>query len=305
MTVIDSKKETRGIGTYAAQGAAANSIAIYLALLSLVLYHPTGDDIFVILVIFPFYLVFTSIKGAIVGALFWLATFLIGERKIRFLTRVIVGILLPILIAFLLALIFTSEVEVFDLAYASIWLLLIVLPAALMSGSRFNPLRSVVFGLDDRAFVRDFGNLFSFPPALLLRVGSLLGLMESMLWLASLPSSALANWGMSDEQFLHAMAAVMYFGVTALVSYGLPRKFVVLIAALLANLPLGVWAIDSQRYLTATSQFFAYAAWVFISLWALFVVGRMLGAETAGPRRLRILPITMMEIRMRHALNYW
>lgn len=296
----------RGIGTYLAQGAAANAVAAYLLLLGLVLYAPNSeiDSETVILIVLPAYLLVAGIVGAVIASMFWLASILIS-RRLGILVHAAVGILLPGLIVVRSTYSIESGFDLNELMILAIPALVLSLPAALLSGSNFNPLRSVVFGLDPAASDRDFAHGFSFPPALLLRVGSLLGLMEALLYLASLPSSALANWDMSDPSFVKTIVAVLYFAVTALVSFDLPRKSVVVAAAVLANTPLAIWAMDPQLFTTMSSGFLAFTVWVFMYVWVLFVVGRMLCAELARPRPLRILPVTMLEIRMRHAFNLW
>ena len=294
----------KGFGTHLVQGWTANAIVTYVLMLGVLLWKGTREIAVIYLIVGAIYPFITGALGAFVGGGIWLAGFLI-ERQLRILWRALVGVLLPIGLAVLLGLAFDFIRDLKTLGGAALSLLILNLPAALMAGSRLNPLRSVIFGLDQLTFRSPFGRAFSFPPALLLRVGSIFGLLEALLYLACLPSSALANWGTTDRDFAAAMVAVAYFTVTAIVSLSLPQKRIVTIVGLLVNTPLVIWAIDSQRYVATTSRLLAFVVWIFVFLWVLFAVGRLVFVIEALRRPLRILPVTMLEIRIRHALNYW
>jgi hypothetical protein len=138
-----------GAETYLVQGAAANAMAISLILLGVILYERQAENVVTIMVILPIYIVFivfVGIPGGIVGLGFWLAGFVL-KRKLCLLTRAGVGIVAPILISLLLNLAFNPDPDWVDLLWPVIPLLIVILPASLMSGSRCEPIRAVLLGL--------------------------------------------------------------------------------------------------------------------------------------------------------------
>lgn len=140
--MLDSNKEACGIGTYLAQGAAGNVIATFL--LFLVLWLISTEHYAVTTLIFlSIYLLIVGFVGAVVGGLLWILVFLLG-RRLGILARASIGVFVSFLIPAFLILALESEF-LLDWFYASIPLLFLLLPAALMSGSRF-PLRAAGAG---------------------------------------------------------------------------------------------------------------------------------------------------------------
>ena len=299
--------EKKTFGTFLAQGAAGNAIATYVVLIGLVFYAP-GMSSVIVVVLLPFYLLAAGIIGVPLGGFVWLAGRLF-DRRLTILPRAAIGIVLPTLIVIVVSLAYGVMVD-WKLLLGSISASLAYsLPATLVAGSRFHPLRTIVFGLPHPTTGRDFVSGFSFLPALMLRVGSLFGLLASALYMACLVAGV-PGWGIRAdfEAFLATSVAILYFAVTALVSFTSQRKFVVAATAGLANLPLLIWALDRNRYMNVETGFLAFVVWVFIYLWVLFVAGRMISSQEKiieRYQRTRILPLTLWEIQIRHALNRW
>jgi hypothetical protein len=291
-----------GAGTCLVQGATANAITVFLVLLVWMLYRPTPDDVFMLMMVLPIYLLLWGIPGAIVGFVLWLAGSL-RKRKLGLLTRGLVGIIVPILITLLLG-------SAFDLGWPVLFIPLAIfgvaiLPAALMSGSRLNPMRTVVLGMEQAPPLHDFGRAFSFFPAMVLRFGSTLGLLETMVYFVNSSSGAQQDWQLRGDGFPEAILAFLYFCVTAMVSFGLPRKQFVLIAALLGNAPILLWVSDPPRVFSGGTEYLTGLVGLFVGSWFLFALGRSLAVELTHPRAFRTLPVTFLEIRVRHALNWW
>src|SRR4030095_2167434 len=97
-----------GAGTCLVQGATANAIAVFLVVMGSMLYRPTPDDVFLLMMILPIYLLLWGLPGAIVGFVLWLAGSL-RQRRLDLLARALVGIIVPILITLLLASAFDLE----------------------------------------------------------------------------------------------------------------------------------------------------------------------------------------------------
>jgi hypothetical protein len=263
------------------------------------LYRPQTDDVFTIMMTLPLYLLFGGIPGAIVGAVLWLAGDL-RNRKLGFVTRALIGIIAPIVMTLLLG--SAIDLEGPDLFIPLATFGFAILPASLMSGSRFNPIRTLVLGLEQAPPLHDFGRAFSFFPALLLRFGSTLGLLEMMVYFVN---SSGAQPDRQLRSFPEAIIAFSYFCVTAIVSIGLPRKQIVLIAGLLSNTPILVWVSDPPPVLSAGAEYLTALVGIFVGSWFLFALGRLLAVELTNPRAFRTLPVTFLEIRVRHALNWW
>jgi hypothetical protein len=295
-------------GTFLAQGAAGNAIVIYLSLIAVVFYYPNGYNFFLMFLL-PIYLIGMGIVGAVIGAVVWLAGRL-HKRRLGVIARDGIGIVFP---ALLVAILTFRQGSIVDrqqlmIVIGSGWL--VALPAALIAGSRFSPLRRIVFGSSRESARRDFGSGFSFPAALLLRFGSVFGLMESLLYLACLASSVRVGWGITydGETFVATGLAVVYFAVSTFVSCASPRKRLLLATSVLINAPLAIWTLDPHRVTDGVKEAAAIIAWIFISLWVLFVGGRMISPDLKDPRRPRrprILPLTLCEIQIRQALNRW
>lgn len=280
----------------------------YVYVIAAVLYQPNGYN-FLYMVAVPIYLFAIGSGGAVVGGVVWLAGWLL-KRRLGVLPRAAVGIIIATLFVAVFSLWQEFIVDWRLLERSLISGSLLGLPAALMAGSRFHPLRSIVFGSLGATSFRDFGDWFSFPPALLLRVGSLFGLFESFLFMACLVSSAEAGWGIdaSGENLAGTIVAILYFTASAVVSFTLPPKPLLLAFAALINAPLAIWTLDPLRYTNTDSEFLTVLVWVFIFLWVLLVVGRMISTDhktEPSSQTVRFFPLTMLEIEIRQALNRW
>lgn len=299
--------EKKSFGTFLAQGAAGNAIATYVVLFGLVFYAPMSS-VFVVVVL-PLYLFVAGIIGALIGGFVWLAGWLF-DRQPNMMTRVVIGIVLPTSIVIVFCLVYGLVVDSMLVLGSISACLAYSLPATLVAGSKFNPLRTIVFGSSQSNSNHDFASGFSFPPALMLRVGSLLGLLASVLYLACLVSGGTPGWGIraDDEAFMATTVVILYFLATAMVSFTSPRKFLAAVTGVFVNAPLVIWALDPDRYASVGTGFLAFVVWVFMYVWVLLIVGRMLSSSVKTEQRghgTRILPLTLWEIQIRHALNRW
>ena len=300
--------EKKTFGTLLAQGAAGNAMGGYVLVIAAVLYYPSAYN-FLYMVVLPINLFWFGIVGVAMGGVVWLSGWLL-RCGLGILLRATVGIIIP-----------TLFVAAFSLWQESIvdWQLsgrlliagsFLGLPAALMAGSRFHPLRSIVVGPSGPPSSPDFVGGFSFLSGLLLRAGSLFGLLESLLFLAYLAPPASAGWGISAgrETLVGTFVAILYFTASVFVSFTSPRKSLLQVLAVLVNAPLAIWTVDPHRYTNAGSEYLGVVVWVFIALWVLVVVGRMISVDDKSKpqcRQMRFFPLTMLEIEIRHALNRW
>jgi len=288
----------QGIGTYLAQGWAAKSSLTYILLLGYVLLNPDRNDWPALFVVAPIYSSIIGIFGAAVGLLIWIVECLSG-RKINILYRAAGAILFSVLLTTTFATLAGFLENAIALLWVSGLIVVVVLPPALLSGSRFNPLKFVLMNLGRD--VPKFGwpralSLFVLP---LLRLTSALGILESLLYLATLRSPDLAGWNTGENEFVGAVVAVVYFWITLIVSLCVPERIIVLIIGVILNAPIVTFAILAQRQSSVDYQALAIVGWVLVALWTLFTLSR---SEHSARR---ILPVTMLEIRVRNAFDYW
>jgi hypothetical protein len=293
------------------QGAAGYAMTTYVMVVAMMFYNPNGYNFFY-LVLLPIQLLIAGIVGAVAGVAVWLVGWLL-KRRLNILARAAVGIGLATLpvAAFTL-----SEGVVLEWRTLVALLVgaLLALPSALMAGSRFHPLRRIVFGSCRTKAIHDFGSGFSFPPALLLRAVSFFGLIESLLLLVYLVSSRLP-WSVGDfggDYLLETILASLYFAATFLVSLTSSLHKVFLLAStLIVNvLPL-ILLMNSPPYVDAELNAAALnvlmvVVGTFWLLWALMVFGRLISFDSnRGRREWRLFPLTIWEIEIRQAFGRW
>jgi hypothetical protein len=286
-----------GIGTYLAQGWAANAGLTYILLLGFVLLNPDRDDWPVFLVAVPIYSSLSGIFGAAVGVLIWMAGLLSG-RKINVFYRAGGAILFPLLLTATVAALAGFLDNVIGWLWISVPLVVLVLPPALLSGSRYNPLKFALMNLDRDVPKIGWPRAMSIIILPLLRLISALGILESLLYLATLRSPDVAGWNTAENQFVGAVVAVVYFWTTLIVSLFPPERIIVLIIGVILNAPIVAFSLWAQRQSSFDYRSLAIVGWVLVSLWTLFTVSRCEGSA-------RIFPVTMVEIRVRHAFDYW
>src|SRR5688572_5301859 len=138
----------RGIGSYLAQGWAANAFLTYLLILGWMLYWPEGDVTEVLLIAVPFYCFFTGAVGAAVAAVIWSFEFAL-QRRLNVICRGSVGILLPITLTAAIAGLGGFLQETQPLIWVAGLIAGLVLFPVLLAGVPFNPLRLIVMDLQD------------------------------------------------------------------------------------------------------------------------------------------------------------
>ncbi|HEY3104303.1 MAG TPA: hypothetical protein VGJ69_11965 [Pyrinomonadaceae bacterium] len=289
----------QGIGTYLAQGWAANATLAYLMLLGFVLVRPSREDWPVWLILVPIYFSIYGIIGAAVAILIWIVDYARGRRT-NILYRAAAAILIPVLLITTIAALGGFLNEMMVLFWVAASLVILVLPPALLSGTRLNPLKFLVMDLTTSLPKYGWARALSIIALPLLRLASVLGLLESLLYLACQRAPELSALNLAGNEFTGAVIAVIYFTITLSVSLWLPQKFVVLVIGVLANIPIAAFAVTAKQHAGWDYQSFAIIGWIFVSLWTLFAVSQVIRSETR-----RIIPVTMLEIRVRHALNYW
>lgn len=286
-----------GLGRYLAQGWAANAIFTYLLLLTVCLLSPSRDDWGALLVVAPIYCSIIGAIGMAVAAMIWFSSVFTRKGRINILYRAAAAILIPFLLTTTILALFGVLREPIVLLFA-IPPVLLVLPAALLSGSRVNPLRFVVMDLRRDLPKYGWSRALSIVIVPLLRFTSALGILETLLYLALLRSSALGAWDVAEKEFAGAIVAVVYFAVTFSVSLCLPQRNIITPVGILANAPVAMYALMAPA--SFDYQFIAFIGWILVGLWTLLIASRFRRSETR-----RLIPVTMLEIRMRHAFNYW
>jgi hypothetical protein len=269
------KMEKQSVGSFLAQGAVGDVFALYVLAIIVVLYQPNPYNIFLIVVL-PVYLFAAGILGTVIGGVIWLAKRIL-KRSPGMLTRAALGSLLATLTVVIFRLCIEFIVDLRLLEESIVAGLILGLPASLLAGSRFHPLRMILFR-SNRGTSRDYiDSGFSFSAGLLLRVASLLGLLEALLYFACLAPFSSHRWVGSEGEALAApIVAILYLTVSFVVSFTAPRKYLLLAVALVSNTLPAIWSFDPHRETNADSEFLIIVVWVFIGLWVLFVMGRVM-----------------------------
>ena len=285
------------IGRYLAQGLGANAIASYLILISLLLWSGDGQGAgFTILFALPIYWFVAGLFGLATAAGLWVFEYAI-DSKFNFWFRALFGILLPLALAAAIGWLGGFLFEPAGLLGVAMFFAILIFPAALLSGSRVNPLKFIIVDLQ---LPESGARALSIIGVPLLRLSSVVALLEALIWLACLRSVALGGWRVLDNEFLGAVIAVVYFAITLIVSLCLPDKIIIMACAVVANAPVIAFEFAAQERTSLDSLFFAVVSWLFVSLWILFLIGQFMRSANR-----RFLPVTMLEIRIRHAFNYW
>lgn len=288
----------RGIGTYVAQGWAANALLTYLLCLGWALYRPAVDEAELMLIALPIYGFFIGSVGAVVGAVVWIFEFAL-QRRMNVVCRGLVGVLLPITLTAVLAALggFLHETE--TLLWVIGMLAFLVLFPVVLAGTRFNPLSVIVMDLQHN--LPDYGRVraITLTTVPMLRILSVFGLLEAFLFLAYQRSPELGAWDFTARHFLGAIAAVIYFAITLIVALCRPKRIVALTAGIITNLPIAAFAFTALQNLTWNNRVLSFICGSLIISWGLFLLSE------ANAKTRRLFPVTMFEIRVRHALNYW
>jgi hypothetical protein len=267
-------------------------------------YYPNPYNV-VYLVVMPVQLFLAAIWGGVIGAIVWL----IGKRikrELKLFERAAVGITIATVLIGGLCLWQMSIGEWRAMGMLIVMGILFHTPAALMSGSSFHPLRRIVFGSSGPRAATDFGSRFALLPAFLLRVGSVFGLMESLVFFDYL----LTNKTLGREGYSLVVVTDLtcfYFAGSALLSLSGVKKFQLVTLALIVNASPLFLLTNPQQYMDGNLQALAVVADVFLLLWILTVFGRLISSENnhEEQRHRRLFPLTMWEIEIRHALGRW
>ncbi|HET6892515.1 MAG TPA: hypothetical protein VFH31_15535, partial [Pyrinomonadaceae bacterium] len=157
-------------------------------------------------------------------------------------------------------------------------------PWRLIARGTIEPLRlKVLFSRDSIRISRTTEELrHSFMAGLPLRTASLLGLMVSVL--LAIVSLSFFWWDLWTYQGVQdvneRLVMVAYFGVTVGVSFGVRRKWLVLVMAAIVNVPWAVWMLPSGP--SNDSAGATILVFCFFYLWLLFVTGIFLSQPKKG-----------------------
>jgi hypothetical protein len=274
--------EKKTIVTFLSQGAVGGVIGYFLLMVFSVISFPNYYN-YLYLGALPMILGYGSAFGSTTAVFVWLAGVLL-KRRLRFVARVVIAMAVMTLLA--AALSYLTDEPQRD-QWSVIWLIGfscgLGLPVGLITGSRISPWRMIVLGSSPRGARRDFGSWLSIPVGFLLRVASVLALLEALMTLAVWISYRRSNgFEFLPREYLPAIVlAVLYFAISTYFSFRSPRKFFLLPTAILLNLPLAVWLVNLTRAGTLDSNFLAYPSLVFMSFWAVYTLGRMIAPEPA------------------------
>jgi hypothetical protein len=280
--------------TFLSQGAAAGAAANFLWLILVVCYQPNFYNF-----LFLSYLPFTLSTGAIMGALFGIVVWLVRKllkRELKWWARCLLAIGWYLIFAAysLINQFIGPHEQYFDGQQAVpnnalyfqllVYAIVSAVPVGLLVGSKIRVGRILVFGTGQTALRFAQVNAFSFVADLLLRIGGLCGLLASLLLLACLLPLMSDPWGSFDnavlnELVIESMVAILYFTGGLYASSASPRRSLLIALALTWNVPLAIWILRPPHHGIAEVDFVGVVGWVFICLWMLAVVGRLISSD--------------------------
>jgi hypothetical protein len=251
------------LGDFVSQGSAGGAISLFLLTLIGVLRRPNGYA-FLLIAYLPFVLFIGAVLGAAGGIFVWLVE-PIFKLRLGVLVRssVTVG-----MIALVLAVVgfFKGAPLGLDLLIESLTTAGVIgLPITILISSNISLWWLVLFG-SDRMAAADW---FSLLAAFVLRLTSLAGFLISLFFLAwwgSFPS------GESRLNPYWIAIAILYFAASSYFGFKPPGRTRLVIAALLLNAPLAVWALNEYAVAEPDTKGLATIAFFLIGLWTVLVV---------------------------------
>lgn len=295
----------RGIGTYLTQGWAANAAVLYLWILGWVLFRPEPDfrpetEILILMAVWvPIGCFIIGSIGAVVAAGIWFLEFATG-RRFNVIVRALGAILLPALPIMSVVMLGGFRPDTSDLLWISLPTISLMLPSSLLAGVRFNPLSFLMLDLQRDVPAYGWGRALTLLSVPLMRVVSVIGILAALLWLACLDLPNLVAWELGSKHFVGVIIAAIYFAISLIVALWLPQKIAALGIGIFMNVPLAALAVYARSNPAWDFQLVGVLSWLPIFVWAVFLISQLFRKETR-----RLLPVTMFEIRIRHALNYW
>jgi len=297
--------ERVGLGRYLAQGAAANVIVIYLAVVAFAAYN-NGPYTLLLTVALPFYALFAATMGAVISAAVWMV-----ERMFKFRSSMPARTLLAtaggITFNLLMLLWFEDVLDLWALTEFLVGAALVSVPASIVAGTRFQPVRIIFPQSDEQNLKPSLGSWLSALPGFVLRLISLFGFFEALLFTICLLRSLSI---LSSGLLVMSIVATAYLAISAIATFSTHDWHWLLAIGTLVNAPLSVWVWSQYQTPNGAQSVSPLApfACAILVLWVTFVLGRLMFPfdQTAAQReRRRILPVTFLEIEVRHAINHW
>ena len=259
--VLPLAEET--VGDFVSQGSAGGAISLFLLTLIGVL-KQANVYAFLLILYLPVILLIGAVLGAAGGIFIWLIE-PIFKLRLGVLVRSIVTVGM-IALVFAVVGFFKGAPLGWDLLLESLTTAGVVgLPITILISSNISLWWLVLFGSDRMAAADWFSLLAGF----VFRVTSLAGFLSSLFFLAlwgSFPS------GEGRLNPYRIAIAILYFAASSYVGFKPPRRTWLVIAALLLNAPLAVWALNEYPVEEPDTKGLATIAFFFIGLWTAFVV---------------------------------
>ena len=293
----------RGLGTYLAQGAVADALVIYVLVVAFAVYF--SDPYGLLPVLVPFYLGFTAVFGAVVGGGIWVVE-RVGKFKPSMLVRIVVTTSIGLVLTLILVLCFEDAIDSSLVMAFGIGAIVVFAPASIVVGTRFQPARILFPRSDEHNLSPDVCSWVAALAGFILRLASVFGFLEALVCTVCL----LRRSGLiSSDNLLVSAIATIYFAVSGLITYdSYQTRWLVTVGTVL-NGPLLLWAWHVYPASTASDgkSVLIVFAFTLALIWGAFIVTRWIFPFEPPPKQheWRLVPVTMLEVRIRHALNYW
>lgn len=257
-------------GTFLAQGWLGGILTGYVYMVAVCLSKP--NNLAEVLIFCAWFLVLGTIVGVFKSIIMWMP-YRVFRFHVRAITRVAITSSLSVLVAYSLARIDRHFAESDLIRWLLIWLVA-GLPTAVLIGSSVKPWNLFTFGTlagERRRSV--LGTLGTLP----LRFLSLLTLAAAFLYCCSQLDTELPAY-----EFILAFCILLaYLLFTAYVTFRSPRKVVLAIAGLVANIPIvaiGYFAFVTRLMNYGTDETALYLSALcamLVTAWAVFLAARL------------------------------
>jgi len=277
--------EKKSILTFFSQGALGGIVGYFLLVAASIVLQPSGYS-FIFFFVLPIFLAFGAVLGSMTAGFIWLAAKLL-KRMPGFVARSAIVFSITTLLSIALSY-WTSELpsEQWSWLWKVGFVCALDLPIVLVTGSGIRPGHLIFLGARPRSQRHNFGSWLAYPAGALLRVASIFALFESVVALSIWISALRSEWFdfPARERLPEITLAVIYFATSTYLSIRTPRKLVLLPTAIVLNVPLAFLIVSQQRIGTPYSEFLVYSFAAYISLWAVYTLGRLIAPESSPPR---------------------
>ncbi len=260
-----STLSSKTLGDFLSQGSAGGAISLFLLTL-IGVFKQANLYTFLLISYLPFVLFIGAVLGATGGSVLWLIE-PIFRLRLGVLVRSILTVGIIALLSAVVGFFQGSPIDL-DLLLGSLTTGGVVgLPNTILTSSNISLWWLILFGSERIAAA----GWFSLVAGFVFRVTSLAGFLISLFFLAWWGSFLSVNKGITLNPYWTSVA-LLYFAASSYVGFNPPGRTWLVLAGLLLNAPLAVWALNEYPVADTDTKTLAAIAFFLIGLWTAFVL---------------------------------